>query len=132
MLIQSSFADWKKINNVNKKRSKRKNWYRLCLWDFISKKESFVVHISFYTTRGSFLWRPIKGPLVCSFSPSLHMMTLIPLPLCSSRSHKYSNYDKAKCIVSSNLCLVYSLAPRPQAFHGIPTHRGMLVIIHIS
>ena len=78
MLIQSSFADWKKINNVNKKRSKRKNWYKLCLWDFISKNESFVLHISFYTTRCRFLWHPIKGPLVCSFSPSLHMMTLNP------------------------------------------------------
>ena len=41
----------KKINNVNKNRSKRKNWFKLCLWGF-SKKESYVVHISFYTTRG--------------------------------------------------------------------------------
>ena len=42
----------KKINNVNKNRSKRKNWFkRLCLWG-LSKKESYVAHISFYTTRG--------------------------------------------------------------------------------
>ena len=41
----------KKDNDVNKNRSKRKNWFKLCLWVF-SKKESYVVHISFYTTRG--------------------------------------------------------------------------------
>ena len=42
----------KKINNVNKNRSKRKKWFKLLgLWGF-SKKESYVVHISFYTTRG--------------------------------------------------------------------------------
>ena len=41
----------KKINNVNKNRSKRKNWFKLCLCSF-SEKESCVVHIFFYTTRG--------------------------------------------------------------------------------
>ena len=41
----------KKIN-VNKNRSKKKNWFKLlCLWGF-SNKKSYVVHISFYTTRG--------------------------------------------------------------------------------
>ena len=40
----------KKVNNVNKNRSNRKNWFKFCLWGF-SKKESHVVHISFYTTR---------------------------------------------------------------------------------
>ena len=45
-LIQLSFEDWKKVNNVNKIRSKRKNWFKLCWWGF-SKKESYVVHIIF-------------------------------------------------------------------------------------
>ena len=81
-----------------------------------SKKESYLVHISFYATRGwnrqvipdrvnqwsatwiIFLWCPIIVPLVCTFSPSLRMITLKPLPLCSSRSHKYNNYDKATYI----------------------------------
>ena len=40
----------KKTNNVHKNRSNRKNWSKLWLWSF-SKKESYVVHISFYTTR---------------------------------------------------------------------------------
>ena len=40
----------KKSNIVNKNRSKRKNWFKFCLWGF--SKESYVVHISFYTTRG--------------------------------------------------------------------------------
>ena len=88
-----------------------------------SKNESYVVHISFYTTRDwsrqvipdrvvqwstpwvVLLWRPIKVPLVCGFSPSLRMITLNPLPLCYSRSHKYNNYEKATYIVSYNLCL---------------------------
>ena len=46
---------------------------------------------------------PINVPLVCS--PSFRMIALNPLPLCSSKSHKYDNYDKATYIVSSNLCL---------------------------
>ena len=50
MLIQLSFADWQKINKVNKKRSKRKNWFKLYLWGF-SKKKFYVVHISLYCTR---------------------------------------------------------------------------------
>ena len=77
----------KKINNVDKNRSKRKTWFKLRLWGF-SKKESYVVHMSLYTTRGRnsrqlipdtvvqwstpwvvFLRRPIKVPLVCGFSP---------------------------------------------------------------
>ena len=112
----------KKINIVNKNRSKRKNWFKLCLWVF-SKKESYVVHISFYTTRGwnrqvipdravqwstpwvVFLWPPVKAPFVCGFSPSLLMITLNLLPLCFSKSHKYNNYGKATYIVSSNICL---------------------------
>ena len=41
----------KKINNVNKNGSNNKNWFKLfCLWGF-SKKEFYVVHIFFYTTR---------------------------------------------------------------------------------
>ena len=41
----------KKIKNVNKDRcKKRKNWFKLCLWGY-SKKESYIVHIYFYTTR---------------------------------------------------------------------------------
>ena len=44
-------------------------------------------------------------------SPSLRMITLNPLPFCSSRSHKYSNYDKVTYIVSSNLCLFFCLRP---------------------
>ena len=76
---------------------------------------------------GSFLWCPIKGPLVCGFSPFLHMITLNPLPLCSSRSHKYNNYEKATYIVSSNLCLFTCTQPRSQAFHEIPIHRGKFV-----
>ena len=40
----------KKTNNVHKNRSKRKNWSKLWLWGF-SKKESYVVHISFSATR---------------------------------------------------------------------------------
>ena len=93
------------------------------MYSNFSKKESYLVHISFYATRGwnrqvipdrvnqwsatwiIFLWCPIIVPLVCTFSPSLRMITLKPLPLCSSRSHKYNNYDKATYIVSSNLCL---------------------------
>ena len=89
-----------------------------------SKKEAYVVHISFYNTRGwnrqvipdrvvqwsipwvVFLWcpPPKKFPLVCGFSPFLCMITLNPLPLRSSRSNKYNNYDKATYIVSSDLC----------------------------
>ena len=96
--------------------------FKLWLWGF-SKKESYVVHISFYPTRGwnryvipvrvvqwstpwlVFLWRPTKVPLVGGFSPCLHMITLNPLSLCSSRSHKYNNYGNATYIVNSNLYL---------------------------
>ena len=65
----------------------------------------------------------VKVPLVCGFSPSLRVITLkIPcLPLCSSRSHKYKNYDKGKYIASPNLCLFtcsqatgFPLNPYPQ------------------
>ena len=51
------------------------------------------------------VWHPIKVSFVCGFSPSLCMITLNPLPFCSSRSHKYSNFDKKTYIVSSNHCL---------------------------
>ena len=54
---------------------------------------------------GSFSIAPHKSSSFCGFSLSLCMITLNPLPLCSSRSHKYNNYEKATCIVSSNLCL---------------------------
>ena len=40
----------KKTNDVYKNRSKRKNWSKLWLWGFCTN-ESYVVHISFYTTR---------------------------------------------------------------------------------
>ena len=88
----------KKIDNVNKNRSKSKNWFKLCLWGF-SKKESYVAHISFYTTRGwnsrkfqiarvvqqstpwiVFSWRPKKVPLVRGFSPSLLRMITLQNP----------------------------------------------------
>ena len=98
------------------------------MYSKFNKKESYVVHISFYAARGwnrqvipdrvnqwsttwvIFLWCPIIVPLVCAFFPYLRMITLKPVPLCSSRSHKswmhkYNNYDKATYIVSSNLCL---------------------------
>ena len=83
----------------------------------------YVVHIYFYTTRGwirsvipdrvaqwsapkeVFLRLPIKNSSFCGFFPSFRMITLNPLPLCSSRSHKYNNYEKATYIVSSNLRL---------------------------
>ena len=86
-----------------------------------SKKESYVVHISFYTTRGwnrqvipdrvvqwstpwvVLLWRPIKVPLVCGFSPSLRMINLKNPYLFAPPGP--TNYDKATYIVSSNLCL---------------------------
>ena len=84
---------------------------------------SIYIHIFFYTTRDwnrqvipdrvnqwstpwvIFLWCPIIVSLVSGFSPSLRMITLNPLPPCSSRYHKYNNHDKATFIVSSNLCL---------------------------
>ena len=84
-----------------------------------SKKESYVQHISFYTTKGwnsnsrycssvvnslgSFLWRPIKVPLVCGFSPSLRMINLKNPYLFAPPGP--TNYDKATYIVSSNHCL---------------------------
>ena len=111
-----------KIYNVNTNRSKRKNWFKLCLWVF-SKKKPYVVHISFYTTRSwnrslipyrVVLW---STPWIVFFlaphksSSSLRLFPFPPydnfekpLPLCSSTSYKY-NYDKATCIVSSNLFL---------------------------
>ena len=61
----------------------------------------------------------------CGLSSSLRMIILNPLPLCSSRTHKHNNYDKATYTVSSILCLF--TCPRPQAFHEIPTRRGILV-----
>ena len=73
---------------------------------------------------GSFLWRPIKAHPVwgfCPFPPYDNFKK--PLPLGFSRSHKYNNYGKATCIVSSNLCLFTC----PQAFHEIPTYRNKLV-----
>ena len=73
---------------------------------------------------GSFFMVPIKVPLVSGFSPSLRMINL---------KHPYlfappgpTNYDKAKYIVP--LTFVYSLAPRPLAFHELTTHRGILVL----
>ena len=94
-----------------------------------SKKESYVVHISFYTTRDwnrpvipdrvvqwstpwlvFFLWHPIKVPLVCGFSLSLRMIILNPLPFCFSRSHKYNSYDKTYIVFSNT-----SLFTWPQA-----------------
>ena len=93
------------------------------------------MHIPFYTKRlkqvgnsdrlvegstpRSFFMVPHKIPPVCGFSPSLRVMTLNPLPLFFSKSHKYNNYDKATYIVSSTL--VYSLAPRSKVLHEIPT-----------
>ena len=49
----------------------------------------------------------VKVPFVSGFSLSLRVITLknLCLPLCSSRSHKYKNYDKGKYIASPNLCL---------------------------
>ena len=79
---------------------------------------------SVVTSLGSFLWHPIKVPLVCGFSLSLRMITLKKaLPLCFSRSFKYNNYDKATYIVSYNLCLFFF----PQDFHETPTYRNILV-----
>ena len=143
MLIQLSFADWSKINNINKKRSNRKNWFKLCLWAF-SKKESYVEHMSFYITRGwnrqvisdrvvqwstpwvVFLWPPIKVSLVCGFPPSLCMITLNPLPLCSSGPTNITTMTRHTKFPHTKfpLTLLYSLAPRPQNFHEIPTHSG--------
>ena len=75
-----------------------------------------------------FLWRPIKIPLVCGFFPPLLMITLKnPLPLCSSRSHKYNNYDKTTHILSSNLRLFtcsqatgfpWNLYPQRHRYYG--------------
>ena len=76
-----------------------------------SRQSSSVVN-----SLGSFLWRPIKVPLVCGFSPSLCMIN-------SKKPSSYlfappgpTNYDKATTFV-------YSLAPRSLALHEIPTHR---------
>ena len=67
-----------------------------------------VLHIYFYTSilhHNSFFMASHKSSSFCGFSPSLRMITLNPLPLCSSRSHKYNSCEKATYIVSSNLCL---------------------------
>ena len=66
-----------------------------------------------------------KVSLVFGLSPSLCMITLSPLPLCSSRSHKYNNYDKGTYIIFSNLCLF--TCPQAIDFYEIPTHKGILV-----
>ena len=68
---------------------------------------------------GSTTWIVFMAHLLSGFSPSLHIVTLNLSPLCSSKSHKYNNYDKATHKVS--LFLVYSLALRPQALHEIST-----------
>ena len=94
MLMQLSFADWQKIKNVNKNK-------QVISDSVVQRSTPWVV----------FLWRPAKGSHVCGFSSSLCMIILNPLPLCSSRSHKYSNYDTPTYIVSSNLCLFICLQP---------------------
>ena len=52
MLIQLSFADWftKSIMQIKIDPGRGKTDSNFALWGF-SKKESYVVHISFYTTR---------------------------------------------------------------------------------
>ena len=82
------------------------------------------MYISFYTTRGwnrqvfpdrvvqwstpwvVFLWCPMHKSFSCFWTfPFPVYDNFIPLPLCSSRSHKYINYDKGTYIIVSNLCL---------------------------
>ena len=66
---------------------------------------------------------PDEFSLLCGFSPSFRMMTLSPLLLCSSKSHKYHYYYKVTYIVL--LHLVFPFATKPQALYEIPTPRGI-------
>ena len=50
-----------------------------------------------------FLWRPIKVPLVCGFTPSLRMINLKNPYIFAPPGP--TNYDKATYIVSSNIRL---------------------------
>ena len=101
--MQLSFADWQKIKNVNKNK-------QVVPDSVVQWSTPWVV----------FLWRPIKGSLVCGFSSSLCMIILNLLPLCSSRSHKYNNYDTPTYIVSSNLCLFICLQPTDFPWNRYP------------
>ena len=80
---------------------------------------------SIINSLGSFSWRPIKGPLVCGLSPSLCMITLNPYLFAPPGPTNITTMKRQH----TQFCLtfVYSLSPRPQAYHEIPTHRGILV-----
>ena len=72
------------------------------------------------------LWCSIKVPLVCGFSPSLRMITLKnPYLFASPGPTNITTMTRQH--TQFPLTFVYSLAPRPLAFHEIPTHRGILV-----
>ena len=124
MLVQLSSADWQKKWILQIKTDARGRIdLNFAFEALVRRNLPYIEYISFYTARGwnrwvipdrvvqwstpweAFLWRPIKVPFVCGFSPSLCMITLNPQPFCSFSSHKYNNYDKATYIVSSNLCL---------------------------
>ena len=118
-----------KINNINKNRSKRRNWFKLLCFKIPDK----VVHWS--TPWVVFLWRPIKVSLVCGFVPSLCMINLKKSFLFAPPG--LTNYDKVTYIASSNLCLF--TCPQATGFPWIPypqrhisTKRVFLKLIPMS
>ena len=69
-----------------------------------------------------FLWRPIKVPLVCGFSPSLRMITLKnPYLFASPGPTNITTMTRQH--TQFPLTFVYSLAPRPLAFYESLIHR---------
>ena len=126
MLIQLLLADLKNINHVNKKDPRGKidsdfsseflvrGNIMQCIYLFtpqeVEKGRQFRIEQFSSQLYGQFSYgAPQKFFLfVAAFPLSSRMINLNPLPLCSSRSHKYSNYEKATCVVSSNLCLFTS------------------------
>ena len=98
----------KKINNVIKNRSKRKNWFKpLCLWFLLRRN---LVHTFFYTTRGCnsrYVQTVVQWSTWVVFC-----LWLFPFPPYDKfkKPHPFASpgptsFYKAADRVSSNLCL---------------------------